>query len=771
MPGSFDLSYGTNFIAGYAAPVAVYKFANPGQASNYQLIPNVRCLGIDNREGPDPPTARFQYILDDTYAATLGWPSQFQDLWPLDAQGPYVVQNDDRVVVATQNPLGGPLVLFDGFAQIPQVDVSPTGQAVTFTAVNVAIRAFDIPVSGRTQRNSDILIRNTSGSSDIRTNLPTRFNPANHAIGNRGGFLPNCTPDNYDTNAPQGFSYPVFCDPLAPWATLPGGLAIPRLATTYWTVGKAIRYLLARYNPDQFWVQNPDFSTLDDALVDYSPADGFDVMSPRNPASYVKNPVMIRDYDATNKPWPRVVADLLAYAGFYMRWETITDLYGNPATGLVFYRRDEFSRSPDKPVYLGEDVSVADWPSNTTGIRLARDSSAVVNAFQVETSPRQVEISIIVLPLFQPTAGDEAPPACNQFIEANWTPNTDINIRRKYRWFGADELGEGHWGIAPGGVPAQSTTPCQFTDPDGNYQVFPPDDNGNPTFTKRYRPGHNTLISRDSSGRPLRATLQIILPQHKDTGNLIATDPFIMAPGAFDALDGDGLVAYDIPNGWDLLPDRLGIVVTADDPQNWMTGAPVGIGTAPVLDRIDAIGWWANPTKYTDGPTYGKTPLLILTVTIDDDLIPDVTANTRLVSPTRFNRWRVVDGRDHFKYTLGDPSSRYFAQMGGAGQDSVVVRNDTPAAQAHANQLRSKHEFPPTSGSITIPYITDYYEVGDQINIISGRNVNLQTNVGVPQGEAPIFPWVVGISWGFENDRQNTTLLLSDRRADVNNSY
>jgi hypothetical protein len=108
-----------------------------------------------------------------------------------------------------------------------------------------------------------------------------------------------------------------------------------------------------------------------------------------------------------------------------------------------------------------------------------------------------------------------------------------------------------------------------------------------------------------------------------------------------------------------------------------------------------------------------------------------------------------------------------YAAQGGDGTDPVVIRDDTDAAMAHAYQLRSAYEFPPLAGSITIPYITTYYEVGDRIEQVAGRNVSLTTNIGQDQGEAPTYPWVVGVSWSFEGDRQSTTLQLSDRRADI----
>ena len=55
--------------------------------------------------------------------------------------------------------------------------------------------------------------------------------------------------------------------------------------------------------------------------------------------------------------------------------------------------------------------------------------------------------------------------------------------------------------------------------------------------------------------------------------------------------------------------------------------------------------------------------------------------------------------------------------------------------------------------------------IGDQISTVEGRGINLQANVGTEQGEGARYPVVVGITYQFA-DRQSTTLLLSDRRAD-----
>ena len=96
--GSFDLSPVPGGQAVQAVPIVVALY-EPGQENPYKILPNVRCLRIDYREGPEPPLARFQYFMDDLLEATMGWPSQFEQLWPIDAQGDYVVLTDDRLVV------------------------------------------------------------------------------------------------------------------------------------------------------------------------------------------------------------------------------------------------------------------------------------------------------------------------------------------------------------------------------------------------------------------------------------------------------------------------------------------------------------------------------------------------------------------------------------------------------------------------------------------------------------------------------------------------
>ena len=84
--GSFDFSYVPTSVSGQALPIAVCLYT-PGGDPPYAILPNVRCLRIDYREGPEPPAARFQYLMGDVLESAFGWPAQFQRLWPIDCAG------------------------------------------------------------------------------------------------------------------------------------------------------------------------------------------------------------------------------------------------------------------------------------------------------------------------------------------------------------------------------------------------------------------------------------------------------------------------------------------------------------------------------------------------------------------------------------------------------------------------------------------------------------------------------------------------------------
>jgi len=739
--GSFDLDGLPAVIAGPGLQTGVFLYDPNGGGDNgpYTLVPNLQWIRIDCKEGPHPPVCECRYIQDDALWVNLGWPSQFEQLWPIDVPpSPYVVQNDDRVVVLAQNPDGSTSVLFDGFAQIPILRVGPQTQNVSFAVIGVAVRCWDDPITGRVQRCSDATsINETDGTADIQTDLPVRFNPTDTTIaeGNKGGYKPNASPKDMDTTDSSIGDYPVFVED---W------LEVSPDPRQYWDIAKAIKYIFAQYNATEKYVKVPTFTTLDDLLQADYPVDDGEFFDPTDDSS---SPILIRDYDASNKPWPAAVSELLSYGGFVMRFDTSTDSDGvSPRTDLKIYRRDAAASAAPKLLYLppaGSDIDPS--TANVTALHLARDCNSIVNAWQVETSQRRVEASFILAPLFQISAGDGAAAgmARNKFWSSTWTSATTAATKRAYRWYGVDELGEGYWDLFDGNW--VTGDPFDFS------PVFADDDDGNKTYTNRYRPGQRHLISLDNDGHPLKAELAI------------SFRPPETLPTVWNAANDDS-VWQTIPTGWKLLEHRLGIEVTDVNPDEWRIGKAGAVIAGGGV--VHGILWWANPPDNING---GKPPSLRLTTVIEDDLRMPISVPKRTASPTQFSRWRVADARDHFQYNSVALGSLYYKQDGGDGTNPYVARDDTAGATTHAKQLRAANEFPPLAGSATLPFITPYYEVGDRIKQVYGRGANLTVNVGLDQGEAPSYPWVVGVSWTNDGDRQQTVLQLSDHRAEPRN--
>ena len=106
-----------------------------------------------------------------------------------------------------------------------------------------------------------------------------------------------------------------------------------------------------------------------------------------------------------------------------------------------------------------------------------------------------------------------------------------------------------------------STTPPDLT------PIFPPDKAGNPQYVPRYRPGSQTLISKDADGKPLKAVLEFAMAGEKDwqLGHQVS-------PGVADTKVNPTTRWHQIAHGWQLLEDRLGIEITIENPDDWGTG-------------------------------------------------------------------------------------------------------------------------------------------------------------------------------------------------------
>jgi hypothetical protein len=745
--GSFDLSPVPGGQATQALPIIVALF-QPGEDNPYTILPNVRCLRIDYREGPEPPLARFQYLMGDLFQVAVGWPAQFERLWPIDAQGSYVVLTDDRLVVLTQIPPAEPdgdpkvIVLFDGFAQVPQADLSGAGQSVTFVAVGVAARLWDSPIKNRVQRDATGT-GTTDGSADVEVELPCRFNPADNSVGSEGGYVGNRVADTeYTVDGDNKF--PVFLDPLC--VERNGGFGFD---VGFWTVADALKYLIEVHpspvdEEDFPYVEYPPFDTLDIVLTtDAPPNDGI-----LNSGDAVSSDVKIRDYDASNRAVPDVMAELLRYCGFTMAFYIDTDPDGFPETHLRIVRRDGLAKAAPKLLYLAAagtgTLNLA--ANNVTELHLARDMNDLMNQWTVETALKQYEITVRLAPGFELNTADAA--NRKPFILSNMTDATGSQ-RRMYRWWIADECNDGHWNMLTSKWVATKTTNLFAS-------IFPPKD-GLSTYVDRYRPGSNTLISKDAEGKPLKAVLEIFQGGYSE-------DPELETE-----LDNGQWLTIPHGHGWRLLEDRLGIEITVNDPEEWTTGMNASPdGTHKAIPKVSTVTWTATPTQQT------AFELRLTTVVEGDQRIDHdaVTAKARVASPTLFDRERSIDGKDHFQKCLITKSSRYYETQrdkdgnAGDGSNPLVVRDDSAAAKTHAEQLRAAHEFPTLAGSATVPFITDYYQIGDRVKIVRGRNASLQVNVAVDQGEAPTYPWITAFAWDFTGDQQRTVLQFSDRRAE-----
>lgn len=759
--GSFSFDPPQATLGQFALPVGV--FLNNGGSLSH--LPNVLCVGVQNTDSDNPPSARFQYILDNR-TLVAPYPNQFEQLWPLvlagdNTVGSYVVLPGDRLDVYVQMPDGSVDLLFDGYARLPQVDLSgdehSASQMVTFSAVGAAIRCYDLPIQGRIQRNGDpASVQLTDGSADVATNLPTRFNPA---TGQQPTGQPNCTPENYDTGAADpSTSYPVFLDP---GIDRPG---FPDQSPRLWTLSGAVKYLLANYNgpvpvqdPDdpsnttyQQFVQNPDFTQLSSILDNRQPLQGSDWYDPTDPSTYTANPIIIRDFDATNMAWPEAMSRMLAYHGFGMRWVLAQDANLMPVNTFEVYRKDAANPNTPKFVYLprhGSGIAQVAGNCNVGAMTAAFDYHGVANSFVIETYPVRYEVSVVLAPLFTPATTDASPTNISQFLRAAIDDAAET-VRRKYRWYGVDELGDGYYDLT--GKTWKTDGPFDFS------AIWPPTtDNATgqqtPAYVARVRPGIQTCITDDGNGDDLKAQLAL---SRDYTG---AAPAIWDGSGHWQPIEGD----------WKPLDDRLGIEFTAENPEAIHAGKYTGANPQNAGSVLKGITSICNPGANKLGDT---TFYLRLTTVIQADATIEAAAPHRPASPMANEIRRRIDAKDHFRKDIVHTSSAYFSQVDPSvpkdRDGNLLVRDDTQAAQDFAAQMRAAHEFPPVPMTIQIPGITLAYQIGDRVSRISGRDVDLTTNAGAEQGESPSYPFIVGLSWSFEGDHQMTVLQLSDRRME-----
>ena len=685
-----------------AVPIGVYRYQSGGIGGS-EYLSNVRVLAIQFREGADPGVARFRYVFDVRDPSTV--PNSFQDALSVDATLPGIVANDDRLVVLTFNPDGSPEVLFDGFAQVPQLGLAPDREMVTFLAFGVAIREWDTPIGGALMRDADA----PATASDAETDLVTHFNP-------RG--LPNATPEGADASDDSGNTYPTFLDPHVIRDPDPRRL---------WTLPMAVRYLCYRHNPDQEFVKNPDGALLDALLDSRVPGQGGGLL-PDDPSTYTSDPLAVPDYPATGKAWPAVVRDLLEPNGFGMTFRLGIDQDGSPSTTLEIFRRQDGSASNYKDLYLQPRGSAFDpGQTNLAAAQLARDMSGVANTVTVESELVRYEASFVLAPGFPISSGDAAGYSALAAFDRNGAEFSQGN-HDKYRLYIFDETGEGHWDWTSSAmstkVPSLDGLLGDEADPAGGY-------------VKRRRPPIGELFSLDPNQKPLKAQLSI------------STDYRGSEPGIWD---GTG-TWQPIGGGFELLNDRLGIWINAPNPNSWNIQA----------SRVGDVAYPAGVVKGVEDQanTGAKRFTLRLTCVVEGDRVLSATAERRPSSPTSYSITRRVDARDRYALHVVAAGSEF-----NSGSRPMVARDDSLDALAEASARRTASEAGEVAGVVTIPRFTQAYRIGDRICSIQGRDLSLRTNAGAPTEEGEVFPAVVGLSWDFDGNQQ-TTLQLSDQRGQI----
>jgi hypothetical protein len=681
--------------------LGVYRYQSPG-GPVYDYLPNVRVLGIRQREGPDPGVARFRYVFDPADPSTD--PTSFEQALSVDSDLVNVVRTDDRLVVMKFNPDGSSDPIFDGFAQVPELSLSPSQELVTFLAHGVAVREWDTPVGGALMRDAD----DPMTVNDVATDLTVHFNP---------GGRPNATPSGADAHDRNGNTYPTFLDPLVIRSPDP---------RRRWTLAMAARYLCFRHNPDETYVQNPDGSLLDALLDSRSPASGV-TMDPGDPSTYDSQPLFVADFPTTGKPWPVALHEILEPNGFGMIFRLEADEGGNPTTRLDVFRRQDGSPASYKDLYLqspGEPLDLS--LTNLAQSRLARDTAGVANVYTVDSRPVQYEASFVLAPGFAVDPADAASASSVQTFSRS-DPSFSQTNHDKYRLYVFDETGEGHWDFPSTSEPKTATSLAA---------LFRADDGTPAPYVKRRRVPLGELITTDPNKKPLKARLSI------------STDYAGPAPGLWD---GTG-TWQTVVGGYDLLPDRLGIWVNVPNPNGWNIGLPTAPGMPYPAGVVRGVEDQANA-----GAAHFS---LRLTCVIEGDQRIKATAGQRPSAATTFAITRRVDARDRYSKSVVAAGSEF-----NTGGSPVVARDDTDEANAEASALRLAGETGEVAGSATIPRITLAYRIGDKVRSIIGRDLSLRTNAGAPSVEGEVYPSVVAVEWDFES-RQHTTLQLSDHRGE-----
>jgi hypothetical protein len=511
----------------------------------------------------------------------------------------------------------------------------------------------------------------------------------------------SATPQDTDHDDGVGNTYPVFADPQ------PLG---KNTRARKWTLPMAAKYLLGTGNPGQLNVTNPTAKYLDDTLV----------------ATYWTTPditqIMCPDQVITGRDMPNVLYDLIRDAGFSLCFRPRLDNSGASKTLLSIYRQQQ---GPLQDLWLQPRGTTLDLTYTNLGdAGIERDLTEVVNRWIVEGALYRYESSFVLAPGYPATAADAANTASLDTFQHD-AVGFD-GVRDKYRTYLFDETGQGHYTV---GTDAKLTTV-------GNLAPVL-NQNGLTPFVNRLRKPFNEVMVADATGKLLPASLSI------------STDYAGAKPGVWD---GTG-TWQPVAGGWGLLKDRVGIWINNLNPNSWSIGA--ASNTPSVMPFPDGK---VNGVEYQQAAN-PKNFHLRLTCVIEGDQAVKGIADTQYSSilPTEIITRR-VEARERFsKWTQSKTSVNNTT-----GADSQT-KDDTDVAIDEAKVFRAQTEQGQLNGTVTIPRLTTFYEMGTRIRGINGRNLGFRTDGNTGDAQA-LYPVVIGYSFDLDG-QQRTTLILSDAGA------
>lgn len=653
-------------------------------------LPNVEAITCERREGAHPSGATFRYNF--AYPSDNA-PHSVEAAISTGGGSPplWTVIENDRLCIQATKPDSSTEWLFDGRALEFSVKLDASEEEVIIKAVGIERLAWATPIPGQYMRDgsSPLVV------SDQETDIPAQFNPKG---------LKNATQAGADAGDNTNGKYPVFIDPGVEGV---GG------SLRNWDLAMATRYLLFRYNKATD-IKNPTGDDIDKLLIGMVP-NGTD-FDPNNAATYTTSPLIVPDTPITGRDWPSVLAGLLATYGFGFYFSLSGDGSGNPQTSLKLYGRQTGTQKVVMIQAAGSDLDRA--YTNTDMVEVQRSLIDVANEWWVEGGLNRYECSFGLTPGFPSAAVDASDFNTLAAFDRNDPSYVTTNFN-KYRLYVLDEAGQGHY-------PAGSGT-ISLTVP--SLAALMTDN------AVRLRKPIGDMLALDSNGDPLKARLSI------------STDYAGAVPGIWD---GTG-TWQTIDGGWKLCDDRVGILITVENPNDWRIGESTGAGVPYPSGVVKGI---------EDQAAAGATRFFLrLTCVIEGDTALVAKAKKRDASPVSDTIIRKIDARDRYRKDLQSANS----ELNTTGDD-VIVRNDTDAAQVEADMVRYTTEMGELDGGFRISHITNYYGISDRISRIDGRGLGFRTDSG-GAGENPILPSILAIRWTFK-PHQNTFLEISDAGSD-----